>query len=195
MIKSALQSSLTNDIKYDSMSVGNLPSSEYLIQTVEVGATPIGAITFDVSSFSGIYKHLQLVMVVRDRNANSSARTELEFNGSATGYASHELRSTGSAIGAESFTNGSFARPGRIIGGSGIANSFSALIVDILDPFSPNKNTTIKTLGGSTGYNYVYLTSSFWNTTNLVTSIKLQPEAGVAEWAQGSRISLYGVTA
>jgi hypothetical protein len=177
------------------MSVGNLPSNEYLIQTFEVGATPIGAITFDVSSLTNIYKHLQLVMVVRDRNANSSARTELEFNGSATGYASHELRGNGSLVAVESFTNGSFARPGRIIGGSSTASSFSALIVDILDPFSPNKNTTIKVLGGSTGYNYVYLTSSFWNNTSTVTSLKLQPEAGAAEWAQGSRISLYGVTA
>jgi|694.fasta_scaffold04268_36 hypothetical protein len=166
-----------------------------LLETQTIGSGGQTSVTFSNlnSSYGSTYQHLQIRMVVRDGNANSSVRTELQFNGSATGYASHELRGNGSTVASTAATSGTFARPGRIIGGSGTANAFSAIILDILDPFETTKNTTFRALGGSTSYDYVFLTSGFWNDTAAITSIKLQPEDGVGTWAQYSRISLYGM--
>lgn len=167
-----------------------------LLETYTVGSGGQTSVTFSNlnSSYGSTYQHLQIRMVVRDGNANSSVRTELEFNGSATGYASHELEGgSGATPTSSNFTSGTFARMGRIIGGSGTANVFSALVVDILDPFETTKNTTIRSFGGSTSYNRVYLASGFWNNTAAITSMKLQPEDGVGTWAQYSRFSLYGM--
>ena len=66
MIKSASQSSLTNDVKYRNLDTFNIPSSEYLIQTIIVGSTPLANITFEnLSQYAGTYKHLQLVISAR----------------------------------------------------------------------------------------------------------------------------------
>ena len=166
-----------------------------LLETQTIGSGGQTSVTFSNlnTNYGSIYQHLQFRMVVRDGNANSSVRTEIEFNGSATGYASHELRGNGSTVASTAATSETFGRPGRIIGGSGTANAFSAIILDILDPFETTKNTTFRALGGSTAYNYVFLTSGFWNNTAAIASIKLQPESGVGTWAQYSRFSLYGL--
>lgn len=195
MIKSALQSSLTNDVKYRSMSVGNVPSSEYLIQTIEVGATPVASVTFDVSAFAGVYRHLQIQIVGRSTATNTDGRFAfLRFNGdSGSNYSNHGLwgqnGSVASYFGADT---GIYIQ--RFNSDANTAGAFGVASIDILDAFQTTKNKTVRGLGGrTTDQAGIYLTSAAWRNNAALTGFTLGPETG--NWVAGTRISLYGVTA
>lgn len=196
MIKSALQSSLTNDIKYRSMSAGAVPSSEYLIQTYEVGATSLPLITFDnLAQWSGVYKHLQLVYI--GRGTTTQGAPVLRFNADTNylNYANHILQGNGSSVTSASLQS-TFRQGMQIssIAPSGDpANAFGGGVVDILDPFETTKNTTIRSLGGTSSI--VQFFSGVWLNTAAVSSITLSFFGESGGYATGSRFSLYGVTA
>lgn len=198
MIKSALQSSLTNDVKYNSMSVGNLPSSEYLIQTTLVGATPAATVEFsDLGQYAGVYRHLQLVFVSRgNRSSADTSDIYVQFNGdTGANYNSHYLRGNGSAMESVAYTssnnNGVFLSQANT-GAIQTANSFAVAIIDILDPFETTKFKTVRALAGVTGVvNRIFLHSGAWRNTASLTSITLDDTAG--NFTQYSRFSLYGV--
>lgn len=195
MIKSALQSSLTNDIKYRSMSAGAVPSSEYLITTTVVGATPLSNVVFDVSSYAGVYKHLRLVLAVRTtRTAANNDQIGVTFNGdSGIKYIRHELIGDGSTIVALASGTQDNITLREIETNLNSAGQFNAIDVDILDPFSSTKNTTLRALNGTAGRSRIVLSSGAYFDTAVVTSITLTDLFGT--FVTGSRFSLYGVTA
>lgn len=198
MIKSALQSSLTNDVKYSSMSAGAVPSNEYLIATtILTQGEP--SVTFDVSSLSQTYRHLRLQVVVRSNNSAVWEEMKLTFNGNNTGYRSHLLGGTGSSVfSAWSDVTTSYAKPWAFsVGNTATADVFGVATIDILDPFKTTKATSLKAFGGrmpANGETRVALSSAVWANTAAVTSITIAPEAG-SQWLSKSRFSLYGVTA
>ena len=185
MIKSALQSSLTNDVKYTSMSVGNLPSSEYLITSTVLSGTATEVI-FDVTGLGSQFRHLKLVSSVQ---SSGSDGFNLQFNGvTSASYAVHVLFGNNSQVLSAAAASTSFIGLG-IMGDD--TNYYSASEADILDPFSPNKNTTVRALVGARSV--VQLRSGFWNNTAAVTSLRVFPNSG--NFNINSRFSLYGVTA
>jgi hypothetical protein len=199
MIKSALQSSLTNDIKYNSMSVGNLPSNEYLIQSHVLDAAT-AVIEFNVTGLGSQFRHLQLVTSVRtNRSDADSDPVRIRFNSdTGSNYARHRLiayLSTNLISGAATSQNAMFITESAACANNA-ANIFAGVVTDILDPFQTNKNKTIRSFGGNhaSGWNAVELYSGFWNNTNAVTTITLTPLIGT-NFVAGSRFSLYGVTA
>jgi len=180
------------------MSVGNLPSSEYLIQTTVVDATTAATVVFsDLGQYANVYRHLQLVFVSRsNRSGAEDSNVYIQFNGdTGANYNSHYLRGNGSAMESGAYTstnnNGVFLYQGNT-GSTQTANSFAANIVDILDPFNSNKFTTVRNLSGMTGaLNRIFLHSGAWRNTASLTSITLDDTA--ANFTQYSRFSLYGV--
>lgn len=195
MIKSAQQSSIQNDIKYRSMSAGNVPSNEYLIQTVVVDATPDAVITFDTSGLSGIYRHLKLVCAVRSTRSATNENMRIQFNNdTGANYSRHQLWGRGSTPVSEAATSQTSAFVATVCAASNTANSFTAVSTDILDPFHTSKNTTVRTLHGSYDWTEVGLTSGAWFNTSEITEIDLVLQSG-GSFAQYSRFSLYGVTA
>ncbi len=196
MIKSASRSSITNDQKYRSMLAGTVPSSEYLITTTVLGSsTP--SVTFDVSSFAGVYKHLQVVAVAQTPDASFGDNYSMRFNGdSGNNYSSHRLYGQSpSTVGSTNMTSSNAFIVGRY--GPNTSNSFMPAVIDILDPFSSTKNTTVKSLHGSfaSDANFIMLASGAWYNTSPVTSITIIDALGGRNFAAGSRFSLYGVTA
>jgi hypothetical protein len=198
MIKSALQSSLTNDIKYDSMSVGNLPSNEYLIQT-RILDTTTASVEFDVTGLGSQFRHLQLVVVAR--GTLDSQILSMRLNGD-TGsvYANHgltgEVQSSTRAVRSFASTSStSISRVGHQAHSSAGAGIFAASIIDILDFASSNKTKTIRSLSGQVrpSDESVALFSGLYNSTSPITSITIFREG--SNLAIGSRLSLYGVTA
>jgi len=199
MIKSALQSSLTNDIKYNSMSVGNLPSNEYLISTTLLpGNTSF--VDFDVSELSSIYKHLQICYVGRTARAAGTDPLMIRFNSdSGANYNSHSLYGYSTTIEAtyhSTITTWILAVDaiGNAIDDS---NRVSSGIIEILDPFNSNKNTVIRGLGGMSGASdprLAGLFSGLWRNTAPVTTIRVMTFSG-SNFLSNSRLSLYGVTA
>lgn len=192
MIKSALQSSLTNDVRYRSMSAGNVPSNEYLIQTTVVGATPAATVEFDVSAYAGIYRHLKVVGAVRDTSTAFSLRNgTMTFNNDSTSYYSHILEGNGSTVTSSGISTSVQGYP-FIYTGSATTTIFSPFVIDILDPFSSVKNTTVRALSGVAGENITLRSFGYFD-TQAITSMIINA-TGTA-FATGSRISLYGVTA
>lgn len=198
MIKSALQSSLTNDVKYRSMSVGNLPSSEYLIETVVVGAAGAASVTFEnLSQYSGVYRHLQLVVVAR--GTLDSQIMSMRINGdSGNNYANHGL--TGEVEGGTravrsfgSSSQNSIFRVAAQAHSSSASGAFSAGIIEILDPFSTLKNKTIRSMSGQVRQTdeSIALFSGLYLSTSAISSITLF-RAG-SNFVEHSRFSLYGV--
>ncbi len=196
MIKSASRSSITNDQKYRSMLAGTVPSSEYLISTTVLD-TAAPSVTFDVSSFAGVYKHLQIVYAAR-WSGTSFNRDDLcyRFNGdSGNSYTEHSIGGNGSTVssgGTASFNRG-FS--GSLSSSSESSGIFGFGIIDILDPYG-TKNKVLKTLWGRIGSSpvTVALQSSMWMNTTAVTSLQFFPSSG-GNIVAGSRFSLYGVTA
>lgn len=192
MIKSASRSSITSNEKYRSMSVGNVPSSEFLIQTALITSNT-SQVVFDVTGLGTQFRHLRLVTVAKGTAGLDGYN--VQFNGDAgANYAAHVLFGNGSQVLGAAASSTTFFSIGLAAPGSE-ANVFSASDCDILDPFSPNKNTTARVLVAARGLvdPFVQLRSGAWFNTTPLTSIRIYPNSGL--FTDGSRFSLYGVTA
>ena len=196
MIKSASRSSITNDQKYRSMLAGTVPSSEYLIDS-RVLDTAVSSVTFDVSSFAGVYKHLQICYVMRsDRGGVPYTNGALRLNGdTASNYNAHYLVGNGSTVSSGFVSTNTSMLIGNQVGGTFTANGFSAGVMDLLDVFSATKFTTVRSLSGHVGNdNTISLQSGLYRVTDAVSSVTILNWDG-ANLDTGSRFSLYGVTA
>lgn len=197
MIKSASRSSITNDQKYRSMLADAVPSSEYLISSTVLD-TNTPSVTFDVSSFAGVYKHLQIVIAARTDRALHVDSAMIQFNGDTGGnYRAHYLLGTGSAVASGDDGSGVVrVYAARVTGATAGTSVFGTGICDILDPYSSTKNTTTRALAGYTSGSgsEVYLFSGLWMNTAAINSIRIFPNIG-SNFVAGSRFSLYGVTA
>jgi hypothetical protein len=179
------------------MSAGAVPSNEYLIETVVVGSTPALSVQFlDLAQYAGVYRHLQIVISARtNRSGAPDSPVGIQFNGVTSGYALHLLEGNGTNVISAALTSQSTGFLGSVNGSTAPAGAFGSIVTDILDFSSAAKNTTVRSLAGqSSAVPYVYLTSTLFNSTSPVTSIAINERTG-ASFVQGSRFSLYGVTA
>lgn len=184
MIKSASRSSLVEDVKYTSMSAGVVPSSEYLISTTVLTQNE-PSVTFDVSSFAGVYRHLQIIANVR---STAGANAVITFNGdTSANYSWHLVYGNGSTV----LSTGAANSSNMILFSQApsTANIFLPNTIDILDFANNSKNKTIRSLCGAPSLNEIALFSGAWRNTAPVTSITISLTSFVA----GSRFSIYGV--
>jgi hypothetical protein len=164
--------------------------SDYELISTSLITTNTASIVFDVSTFGSTYKHLQIRYAGRSTRADQDSVIDVKFNTTSTTYRGHMLQGNGSTV-------TSFEATERWIFGIAAANAtaniFGSGVIDILDPFSSSKNTTVRTLNGiHTGsYNRVWLQSLGWFDTATVTSITLAD--GFGSFVAGSRFSLYGI--
>jgi len=195
MIKSASQSSLTNDVKYSSMSAGSVPSAEYLIQsTVLTGNSTLVEFN-NLSQFHGVYKSLRLVSSTRNTSNTGTGALITRFNGdSGNNYTYHAVRSYNSSIQSEAATPYSAVLTSWNPHGATNPYNFGIGDAEILDWDSSVKNKTVRSLTGALSYaNIISIFSGSWMSTSPITSIQLVAESG-NPFLSGSRYSLYGVT-
>jgi hypothetical protein len=117
----------------------------------------------------------------------------LRFNGdTGSSYRSHSLVGTGSSVVSQTESQTSIYLYTAAASGD-TANVFSANVMDILDAFSTNKNTTIRQLAtnGVGIYDEVSLASGAWFNTAAVTSVQVL--ANTSNFVSGTRISIYGI--
>jgi hypothetical protein len=163
-----------------------------LIATTRLTATAANVQFTDLNVYSNDYKHLQIRYSAQSTGAGVAIN--VTFNGVTTSsYARHWLQgedSTVSSSGQSGNNNigliGSLAR-------STVSNSFVGGIIDILDAFSQTKNTTIRSLNGTSNGNIstVTLNSGLFVNTNPIDSITLTPSSVL--FAVNSRFSIYGI--
>jgi hypothetical protein len=154
-----------------------------------------GASTIEFTSIPSTYKHLQIRGIVRANRAGSTDSVGITFNGVTTGgfYDYHILYGNGSTITAGDGVSQNFVYPTITTAGTDLANTFSAMVVDILDYTSTNKNKTVRSLAGYdlNGSGISWFASGLWRNTAVVNSIRIAP--GSSGWAQYTQVALYGI--
>lgn len=194
MIKSALQSSLTNDVKYRSMGVGAMPSAEYLIQSAILTQTSTLIEFNNLAEHHGTYRHLKLVVCTRNIQNTGTGSLITRFNGDgALNYAYHEIRGNGSTVTPSAIAPLNSIYTSWNPHGNSNPGNWGVAEVDILDWASSTKFKTVRSLTGVLSFaNFITMMSGHWRSTSPITSIQLIAEGG-NPYAIGSRYSLYGV--
>ena len=164
-----------------------------LLQT-EILTGSQASVTFsDLGDYAADYQHLQLRLTTRTDRENPIDNMRLNFNGdTGSNYRHHWLLGDGGSVTSSTIasTNIELYRSAAATAASGI---FGANVVDILDPFSANKNTVIRNLAGiTTAANEVRLQSGLWVNTAALTTIAISTGW---QFIAGSRFSLYGLKA
>lgn len=176
-------------------SSGGGAAGSYELISTSLIASSTTAVTFDVSTLSSTYKHLQLRWTGRSTNASNDTTFLIRFNSDSTAanYRGHALYGTGSsALSTDLTSEQGIYMYGSLTAANGTANAFSAGVTDILDAFSTTKNKTIRSLHGQEqAYDRIVLNSGVWFSTAAITSIYAYTNQG--QWAAGSRLSLYGI--
>lgn len=195
MIRSASQSSLTNDVKYRNMGAANVPSNEYLIETAIVGAGGATNITFsNLSQWAGVYRHLRIVGTWRTTNGGSLDFIAYRFNGdTGNNYTRHAVVATGSTVTSYGLANWNYASDVDGPASTAPAGTYAATDAEILAAFSSDKFKTFRSLSGAPGAN-VGLAGGLWRSTALINQVTIF-SGNSANLVQGTRFSIYGVTA
>ena len=197
-IKSLSRSSLLSFEKYSSMLAGNAafaPSAYDLLETEILTGTQ-SSVTFSSlnSTYGADYQHLQ-IRATMDATGNFGTVYDVfaTLNGdTGSNYDSHHMRGTGSTVySAYSSSATNFIALTNSTTSAGA--SFSAAVIDILDPFETTKYTTLRSFTGSASYQ-VGLQSVLWRNTAALTTFTLTPH-GSTSFVAGSRFSLYGLKA
>ena len=164
------------------------------IATTTIGSGGDTSITF--SNIPQNYEHLQLRFFTRGKTAGLTGACvhRLKFNNdSGTNYTYHQLRGNGTGAGAE---GGSSLSAGCCVGyypaGGETANSFSAIVCDILDYTNTNKYKTVRALDGwdGNGSGYSSLNSGLWMSTSAISTILVTCDDGLGQY---STVALYGI--
>ena len=173
------------------------PTGSYdALATVTVPSGGASSITFSAIPQTG-YKHLQIRGIAADTGTGLFDIT-MRFNGDSTSnYAGHQLNGNGSSASASTLggtppvsTMYPFYTTGTAGGTSSI---FGAMVLDILDYSSVNKNKTWRSLSGSdsNGSGLILLRSGLWmNSSSAINTITFSP---TNSFAQYSSFTLYGV--
>lgn len=193
-VRSLVRSGLVNFAETRSMLVGNevfvQRTFELISSSILNATTP--SITFDVSTLSSTYKHLQIRLTARTTRAEINDALFFRLNGdTGSNYARHQLFGNGSTVSSIAGTSEGSTGNNAITGSSATANIFGVGIFDFLDVFSSTKNKTIRSSSGLTAnFNQVMLASGLWMNTEIVNSINIQANGN---FLAGSRFSLYGI--
>ena len=170
-----------------------MPGSYESIATVTVGAGGASSVTF--TGIPSTYTHLQLRMFCQFNDTTAGlGGASLQFNSdTGTNYTRHELIGEGTAASSIGLINQTAATVGRFYF-TPSSSIFSSAIVDILDYTNTNKNTTVRSLGGTDvngSGGEIRFSSSAWINTAAITSITIP--APTLNFKQYSSIALYGV--
>lgn len=163
------------------------------IATVTVGSG--GASDVQFNNIPQGYTHLQIRGIARCNVSGTNQQLQGRFNGdSGSNYASLVLQGNGTSANNLSYSNINVFVCGQIVGSTGLADTFGAAIIDILDYRNTNKNKTVRSFSGHDqfGSGFSYLPSALWMSTSAITSISLFPTTGNS-FLQHSSFALYGI--
>jgi hypothetical protein len=170
---------------FSAAGAGGAEDGTYELINTQILSSTQSSITFDVSSLTSTYKHLQLRTVTRSTGGGNAFMT---FNSdTATNYSWHLLYGNGSSALVSSGANSSSMLVTATVPSG--ANLFTPNVIDILDFASTTKNKTVRSLGGSPATTEVVFFSGAWRNTAAVTSVTM----GLSSFVSGSRFSIYGI--
>jgi len=145
------------------------------------------------STYGTDYKHLQIRGVGRSTRPSAADGIGVNFNADfGSNYSLHNIRGLGSSISVGGVANVSNIDLVTVSAANANADNFGGFVIDILDPFSSSKNTTVRALAGVTqDYNDIgHRTGAYFNTASID---EIRFFAGNGDIAAETRFSLYGV--
>lgn len=156
-------------------------------------ATPNGSdVTF--SSIPSTYKHLQIRAIAKTTRNDASVDTMyLRFNGdTGSNYNVHTMSGNGSSAQASAYAGTTIWGTWELTDAQSQANTFAAVVIDILDYSNTNKYKTVRSLGGSdkNGSGNIGLFTGAWYNTTAINSIRIFAEGN---YVSGTSIALYGI--
>jgi hypothetical protein len=165
-----------------------------LLNTTTLGATG----TFDVSSISGSYNDLILVLIGRGTASSASDDTVWLFNGdTAANYNAGWLRGNGSTASAAELRNtavGCIA--GRMPCASGTANHFGIVEVTLYGYASTTWKKALRyqthSMPSTGAAADEYIGGGLWNSTAAITRVQASLAATPFTFATGSQLRIYG---
>jgi hypothetical protein len=173
---------------------GNLwqPGKDYDSIATTTLATSTASITF--SSIPQTYRHLQIRGIMRTDRALVRDQLRMQLNSdTGSNYVAHYLAGDGASVVAAANTGLPFMNNNSVPGATATASTFGAVVIDILDYTSTNKNTTVRLFNGvdmNNSNGYIELDSGLWLNTAAITSINI---AAIANLVQYTQLALYGV--
>ena len=165
-----------------------------------IATTTLGSnqTTITFSSIPATFTHLQLRVFARtNRTSQDFANLLIRFNSdTGSNYAYHDLFADGATVTASGTTTQTSIIANRLTGAGATASIFGAIIVDVLDYTSTNKNKTVRALGGvdlnSSGA-LSYSSGLYFATPAAINRIDLTTIAGTFDFVQYSSFALYGI--
>jgi hypothetical protein len=172
--------------------------TDYDLLETQVLTSTAASVTFSsLSTYAADYQHLQIRGAARIDLGQPFGSVSLRLNlDTGNNYAKHELGGNGSSVFSSANTSvSSMIDLIQTPGASNDANAFGALVLDVLDPFSTSKYSTVRCLSGRavSSNPRVGLSSGVWMNTASLTDITLVGQGG--SLVTGSRFSLYGIKA
>jgi hypothetical protein len=178
-----------------------------LLETQVLGSSTASVTFSSLSTYASTYKHLQLRVMAKNTAAVNYNVLEMvmRINGSTSNYRSHCLRGFSGSVTSFAPTLSTQMLVGQTVSNdSGVAQTFGASVIDILDPFDSSKNTTVRSLSGAGDSrstlgptDQISLWSGAWFDTTAVSSLTLYGAYGdggtLSNFTANSRFSLYGV--
>lgn len=168
----------------------------YDLLATELLTTSAASVTFSgLSAYTSTYKHLQIRMTNKTDRGATNDQGYVTVNGdTGSNYAWHRMYGDGSSVPAAAGSSATrmeiYFMPGDTATPS---QAYSAVVMDILDPFNTSKNTTFRVLGGDVANSTrIGLWSGAWFNTAALTSVTIDQIYG-SNFLSGSRFSLYGL--
>jgi hypothetical protein len=154
--------------------------------------------TITFSSIPATFTHLQLRVFARtNRTSQNEANLLIRFNNdTGSNYAYHDLYGDGASVTASGVANQTSIIANRLTGAGATASIFGAIVVDVLDYTSTNKNKTVRALGGvdRNGSGGLSFSSGlYFATPAAINRIDLTTIAGTFDFVQYSSFALYGI--
>ena len=183
-------------IPFGILSASAVGSDYELIETQVLGSSATSVSFSSLGSYSSIYKHLQVRMVMRSTRSSGGDFSIMRINSDTTNsYARHQLYGNGSSVLSFALASINYVSLGSMPSASASTSIFSSQVIDILDAFSTTKNKTIRAIGGSQGDpagSEIGLYSSGFFKTDSITTLTFT-SGNSAQYLTGSRFSLYGI--
>jgi hypothetical protein len=172
----------------------NWPKGDF--ESIATATLTSDAASISLSLIPSTYKHLQLRAYLRAASATTNELMAYRFNGvTANGnYRTHYIQGDGANATAGYYgeTNfGVYYAPGN----NSTANTFGAMIMDILDYADTNKLKTIRLLNGydTNGNGIPQFESTWFNSTSAINSITFLSWSGSVNYKAGTTLALYGI--
>ena len=194
-VKSLAQSSLTNSHSVNSMLGGYESNYFHHLETVRLSSSA-ASISFTNLDRYKDFEHLQLVAVTRQTAGGYTTGLRIRLNNdSSSTYTRHYLYTSGSPLSSGGGVGTAYI--GLDAGNGATAGIFGGNVVDLLDVFDSNKNTTMHCIGGVSSQvdKLMHITSCGYFNTSPVTTITMLGETDSHAFSTGSRVSLYGLKA